>query len=110
MTDTLKNILVGGAFILLLGIGYYMISQSDSVTLTLDGVSLVSGDLLSKTQIFIDRGATLQSLDIKTEVLTDDRFTSLRSYTTEIPEQTVGRNNIFDVPGAVPTTRTVPIE
>ncbi len=110
MTDTLKNILVGGVFILLLGVGYYMISQTDSVTLSLDGVSLVSGDLLAKTQAFIDRGATLQSLDIKTGVLTDPHFTSLHSYTTEIPEQSVGRVNIFDEPAAVPTTRTVPIE
>ena len=110
MTDTLKNILVGGVFILLLAVGYYMISQTDSVTLSLDGVSLVSGDLLAKTQAFIDRGATLQSLEIKTSVLTDPHFTSLRSYTTEIPDQSVGRVNIFDTPAAVPTTRTVPIE
>jgi hypothetical protein len=110
MTDTLKNILVGGAFVILIALGYYMISQSDSVSLTLDGVSLVSGDLLAKTQVFIDRGATLQALSVKTDVLTDSRFTSLYSYTTEIPEQSVGRSNIFDVPAAVPTTRTVPIE
>ena len=110
MTNTLKNILVGGAFILLLIAGFFMISQTDSVTLSLDGVSLVSGDLLAKTQVFIGRGATLQALEIKTELLTDMRFTSLRSYTTEIPEQSVGRTNIFEAPTAVPTTRTVPVE
>lgn len=110
MTDTLKNILVGGVFILLLGLGYYMISQSDSVTLSTDGVSLVSDNLLANTQAFIDRGATLQQLQIQTDIFTDTRFTSLRSYATAVPEQSVGRSNIFDAPSAVPTTRTVPIE
>jgi hypothetical protein len=110
MSDTLKNLVVGILFIGVVAAGYFMFTQRDSASLTLDGMSPRSEDLLLRTQVFIERR---QQLEVQTTDVTffqDPRFTSLRSYTAIVPDQTVGRTNIFDAPSSVPTTRTAPIE
>ena len=101
MSDILKNLLVGIVAILMCALGYYLYTQSGANTLSLDGTSVNSDDLLSRTEIFIERRAVLEAITIKIDLFSDPRFTSLRSYTTSVPEQSVGRLNIFDAPGVI---------
>ena len=110
MTQTLKNLLVLIVFITLLALGYYLFTERDAVTLTLSGTAEVSPDLLEKTQVFIERRAALEARTLDMSLFTDPAFTSLRSYTTEVPNQTIGRSNIFDTPTPVPTVTPVSIE
>jgi hypothetical protein len=110
MSDTLKNLVVGILFIGVVAAGYFMYTQRDSATLSLDGMSPRSEDLIARTQIFIDRRAELEALKLDVTFFQDPRFSSLRSYSTVVPDQTVGRANIFDAATAVPTTRTVPVQ
>lgn len=110
MSDTLKNLVAG---ILLIGVaaaGYIMFTQRDSASLSFDGLTINSEDLVARTQVFIERRAELELLKLEVSFFQDPRFTSLRSYSTIVPDQTVGRLNIFDEAATVPTTRTVPVE
>ena len=109
MTQVLKNILVLGAFIAVVVLGYYLFTQRDSTTLSFVKGSDVSPELLAKTSVFIVRRAKLEGLTLDTSMFTDPSFTSLRSYTTEIPEQTVGRTNLFDAASPVPPAPPVSI-
>lgn len=110
MSDTLKNLVVGILFIGVVAAGYFMYTQRDSATLTLDGMSPRSEDLVARTQVFIDRRAELETLKLDIAFFQDARFSSLRSYSTIVPDQNVGRVNIFEAALAVPTTRTVPVQ
>lgn len=110
MTQTLKNLLVLIVFISLLALGYYLFTERDALTLTLGGGGDVSPVLLQETQVFIERRAELESRSLDMSLFTNPAFTSLRSYTTLIPEQTIGRSNIFDTPSPVPTVTPVTLE
>lgn len=110
MTDTLKNLLVLAGFIAVLGVGYFMFTQNSTTTGSLFDREKVSPVLLEKTQVFIERRAELEARTLDVSLFQDPAFTSLRSYTTEIPEQPVGRSNIFDEAQPVPTVTPVSIE
>ena len=103
----LKNLLVGVICIVIFVFGYYFLTQSKS-DFTLDSLTTNSDQLVARTSVFIERRSQLEALDLQTELFTNPKFTSLRSYTTAVPEQAVGRENIFAAPQSVPTTRTVP--
>lgn len=104
----LKNLLVGIICIVIFVFGYYFLTQSDA-DFSLDSLTTNSDQLVARTSVFIERRSKLESLDLQTELFTDVRFTSLRSYSTAIPEQAIGRDNIFAAPQSVPTTRTAPL-
>ncbi len=53
-------------------------------------------ELIAKTEEFIDHTETLQRLSIDTAVLDDPNFTSLVSYSSDVPEQPIGKPNLFD--------------
>lgn len=109
MTQTLKNLLVLIVFVVLVALGYYLFSQRDSGVLSFVKTADVSSTLLEKTSIFIERRAQLESLKLDMSLFTNPAFTSLRSYTTEIPDQSVGRTNIFDTANPVPPATPVSI-
>ena len=103
----LKNLLVGIICIVIFVFGYYFLTRSET-DFSLDSLTANSDELVARTAIFIERRSQLEALDLQTELYTDPTFTSLQSYSTAVPEQVVGRENIFAVPQSVPTTRTVP--
>ena len=109
MTQTLKNLLVLVIFVAVIALGYYLFTQRDSGTLSFVKRADVSPELLAQTSIFIEHRAELESLMLDTGIFTNPVFTSLRSYTTEIPEQVIGRINIFDVANPVPPALPVVI-
>jgi hypothetical protein len=110
MSETVKNIVVGIVFIGVAVAGYYMFLQRDSGGLTLDGVTPQNAELLARTEAFIARRSQLEALKLDVTFFQSPTFTSLRSYTTVVPDQGVGRENIFETPASVPTTRTIPVE
>ncbi len=110
MSEIVKNIVVGILFIGIVAAGYFMFIQRDSTALTLDGITPLNEELLTRTEVFIARRSELERLKLDISFFQSPNFTSLRSYSTIVPDQTVGRTNIFDSPQAVPTTRTVPIQ
>lgn len=110
MSETVKNIVVGILFIGVAVAGYYMFTQRDSDGLSLDGVTPLDPEMSARTDVFIARRSELEALKIDVTFFQSPTFTSLRSYTTVVPDQVVGRVNIFDTPSSVPTTRTAPIQ
>ena len=109
MTQTLKNLLVLIVFVGLVALGYYLFTERDSSVLSLVKSVDVSPALLEKTSVFIGRRTQLEGLALDMSVFTNPAFTSLRSYTSEIPNQTVGRTNIFDTANPVPPAAPVSI-
>lgn len=101
MSQTLKNLLVFALFISLVVLGYFMFTQRNSGGLAIVGGTTVSVELLARTRIFIERRAALQSLNLDTSLFTNPAFTSLRSYTSDVPDQSIGRDNIFDTAQSV---------
>ncbi len=110
MTDTLKNLLVLAGFIVVLGMGYFMFTQSSTSSWSLVHDVEVSPVLLEKTQVFIERRAELEARTLDVSLFRDPAFTSLRSYSTDVPDQPIGRANIFDEAQPVPAVIPVPIE
>lgn len=104
-----KNLFIGIICIVIFAFGYYFLTQNGS-DFNLDGSIVVSDDLISRTAIFIERRAILESLNLDTKIYSDPRFNTLRSYTTTVPEQPIGRENIFAVPVAVPEARTATLQ
>ena len=109
MTQTLKNLLVLIVFVVLVALGYYLFTQRDSAVLSFVKSTDVSSTLLEKTSVFIERRAELEGLTLDMSLFTNPAFTSLRSYTTEIPDQSIGRSNIFDSATPVPSAAPVSI-
>ncbi len=110
MSQTLKNILIFGALFIMVLFGYYIFANRDAMMLSFTTATSDTSDLLSKTQVFITRRADLESRLLDTSLFSNERFTSLRSYHVGVPEQTLGRRNIFDSAVPVPVTRTQVVE
>jgi len=96
MSQGLKNISALVVIAVVAAIGYFIFIQPDNTALSLGGYTELSAQLLSKTQVFIERRGILQNVQLDFAVFTDDRFLSLQSYSTEIPDQTVGKTNLFN--------------
>ena len=95
MSESLKNILVGIICIILFGFAYFFITGTDSNDgLTGEGV-YDQAALVSKTQSFIERSRVLETITIDSAFFTNSSFTSLRSYSTDVPNQPLGKNDIF---------------
>ena len=98
MSKILKNTLIALSVLILLIIGYYMILQRGSMTLSLgNGSANVSEQLFSQTEVFIERRRKLESLSLDLSIFNDPSFISLVSYTTAIEDQPVGKSDIFDI-------------
>ncbi len=92
----MKNIIVIVGVVIVAAAGIYLFTQRQATQLVLTSDGGVSEEMLTNTQLFIERSAILGSLEIDVEVLDDPRLTSLRSYTTPVPERPVGRTNPFE--------------
>lgn len=104
MSQGIKNIIALLVIAVVAAVGYFLFVQSDSSSLSIDGYTEMSGQLLAKTQVFIERRQQLESLQLDLSLFNDSRFVGLQSYSTETPEQITGKTNLFNeaqpVPGA----------
>ena len=110
MSSTLKNSLVFGFFFVLVVGGYYLFITRDSRQLSFETSTTDADNLLQKTEVFIKRRADLESRVLDTAIFENEQFTSLRSYSSAVPDQTIGRKDLFDSPVPVPLTRAPVIE
>jgi hypothetical protein len=76
-------------------LGYYLFVQKDQSELSLEGGGVVEG-LFADVQKYTERRQQLDRIRLDTSLFTDERFRSLVGYSTEVPEQPIGRENPFD--------------
>ncbi len=95
MSPLLKNIFVGIICLILFGFAYFFLVGNDDGEFETSTNEEAQAALLSKTQSFIERSRKLQEISIDTTFFTNTAFTSLRSFTTSVPNQPLGKNDIF---------------
>jgi acyl-CoA reductase-like NAD-dependent aldehyde dehydrogenase len=99
MSDIIKNIFVVIICIVCAWMLYYFLigsNDTDSV-----GKAAVEQELIDKTQSFITRSAKLKEITIDQSLFTNSTFTSLRSFSTPVPDQPLGRTDIFGPVGSI---------
>jgi hypothetical protein len=92
--SSLKNIII---IIVCIACGTfaYFLTRSDGTTADMGTNSAVRQELIAKTQSFIERSNKLQTITIDQAFFMDATFTSLRSFSTPVPNQALGRNDLF---------------
>lgn len=68
--------------------------------------SAVRQELIAKTQSFIERSTRLQQINIDQSFFMDSTFTSLRSFSTPVPNQALGRDDLFGTQTSIGTSVT----
>jgi hypothetical protein len=92
--SSLKNILIILICIACAGFAYYFVTSGDAGT-DIGSNDAVRQELIVKTQSFIARSSQLQQINIDQAFFMDSMFTSLRSFSTPVPNQSLGRNDLF---------------
>lgn len=96
----MKNLLYILALLILLGCGVFIYTQRSAETLALDGdAEAVSAQTL--TAAYIGRRQILDSISIDDQILSDSRYTSLRSFSKPMTDRPIGRPNPFEPAAAV---------
>ena len=91
----MKNILYIVALLVLIGAGAFIYLQNSSESLNLDpGATAVSVQDL--TAAYIERRVVLGQITMDKTILSDARYTSLRSFSRPVTGRPVGRTNPFD--------------
>lgn len=102
--SSVKNILIIVICIACAGFAYYMTRSDDSTSEMANAA--VRQELIAKTQSFIERSNRLQQINIDQAFFMDSTFTSLRSFSTPVPNQALGRDDLFGTPSNIGTTVT----
>lgn len=95
MSNTAKNLIVILGLITVAFGGYFMFMQQSATTLSFDASDNVLRNMQANSQLFIQRGQQLQTIELDLSFFNDDRLLSLQSYDTPIVEQPIGRSNPF---------------
>jgi hypothetical protein len=81
--------------IALLVLGYFVFVQGNDFALSPEAASPLSDQILAKTQAFIAHRSTLDTVDISPAIFSDARFTTLRSFTPNLVERPLGKDDLF---------------
>ncbi len=106
MSPLLKNIFVAGICLILVGFAFFFFVGGDEATNDLGSNADAQAALLAKTESFIERSQRLQNISIDTSFFSNSAFTSLRSFSTEVPNQPLGKNDIFSTAQKVSSVNT----
>jgi hypothetical protein len=99
MSGVTKNLVVILGLATLAFAGYY-VYQQQFVTILLTGdQDETLNQIKAETDIFIGRRQLLDQVVITDELFSDERFRSLRAFTTPPENMPIGRNNPFDSVG-----------
>ena len=96
MSNTAKNLVIILGFITIAFAGYFMFMQQSATTLHFDTSEEVLQNMLSNSQLFIERRRELEAIELDLQFFTDDRLLSLQSVNEPLVEQPVGRENPFE--------------
>jgi hypothetical protein len=106
--SSLKNI-----FLVLIcvacGLFAYYMTRADETTAGISGNSAIREELIAKTQSFIERSNKLQQINIDQAFFMDPVFTSLRSFSTPVPNQALGRDDLFGTPSTIGTVQNLDV-
>lgn len=84
--------------VLILAIGgYYMYAQNKNAGLSLEGGASLTEDMVTRTQIFIERRALLDTVKIDTAMFEDPVFRSYKSFSEPVLDEPIGRDNPFSI-------------
>jgi hypothetical protein len=103
--SSLKNIFIVLVCVACAGFVYY-VTRSDSSVTDMSANSVIRQELIVKTQSFIERSNKLQQITIDQSLFMDSTFTSLRSFSTPVPNQALGRNDLFGTLTAIGASAT----
>ncbi len=93
MFSFLKNLLIGIALLVTLGLGYYLYIYQPS--LEDDSNAGIREDVSLKAARFLAQLNELKEIELNSDILSDERFSSLQTYTTAVQAEKVGRSNPF---------------
>lgn len=105
MGKTAINISILLAIIIIGFAGYYMYMERSSTTLDVstDGVAMAT--MLENTRVFMEYGQTLEAVSLDISLLEDERFRSLRSFSTPLADVNQGRSDPFAEVGVTTPNR-----
>jgi hypothetical protein len=95
MSNSAKNILILLGIITLTFAGYYFFIQESSLVLRSSESDRQLEQMLVRTQEFVGHRQILDSIELDTSLLQSKDFLSLRSFSPEQNEFSVGRTNPF---------------
>ena len=93
MSSVTKNIVIILGVLTVDFAGYYFSAQKASIDTTADDFSLQQ--MLASTEVFIIRSQELDQMNFDLSVFEDPRFRTLRSFSSPVQEQPVGRTDPF---------------
>jgi hypothetical protein len=98
MGKIITNLVIVLGFITIAFAGYYMLVQQGESGLGFNSSEQLMQNMLSNTQMFISRRQALDRVDLirSVGIFEDSQFRSLRSFSTDIEERPIGRENPFD--------------
>lgn len=92
MSSTLQNILILAGIVLLVGLGYFMYTQNNNSTLQSNSVN---NQAAAETAQFLARLKNLENVSLEAEFFSDERFTTLVSFTRPVTPEPYGKPNPF---------------
>ena len=95
MGKTATNFAIALGLITVAFAGYYMFTQQGNGTLSVETNQQATINMLNNTQVFIEHRRALDGVDLDISIFEDPRFRSLRSFTTPIQKQPIGRPDPF---------------
>lgn len=95
MGKTSKNISIVLGLVTIAFAGYYLYTQQSSSVLQFSGNDQTMQNMLNNTRAFIGHRNQLDQVTMNIAFFEDERFLSLRSYTTPIQERPIGRPDPF---------------
>jgi hypothetical protein len=101
MSQLLQKFFITVGAIGLLVLGYLLFVQPSQFDLAGGAVDPLADGVLVKTQVFIERRAQLDQVTIDSTLFSDPRFTTLRSYTSALSTQSLGKSSLFELPSSL---------
>jgi hypothetical protein len=105
MGKTATNLVTTLGLVTVVFAGYYLYKQQAAGALDLTSKNeQVMQEMLRNTQAFIGHGQTLSAVQLDISLFEDERFRSLKSYSTPILERPIGRPDPFAEPAVANVT------
>mgnify|MGYP001828732897 CR=1 FL=1 len=95
MNKTTTNIIVLLGIVTIVFGAYFFFTQDSTMFLSSDGSDRQLEQLLSSSQLFVERSKTLSSIQVDTSLFDSEVFNSLKSYSSAPEEFPIGRSNPF---------------
>lgn len=93
MSNLTKNLVTILGLVTVVFAGFYFYAQKDALDTGVDDLAVQ--EMLVSTEVFIVRSQELDEMDFDLSVFENERFKTLRSFTSPIQEQSVGRTDPF---------------